>query len=228
VSAISGGQQQRVALARALAPEPRVLLLDEPLSNLDPSLRERTRRELADFLRGLGITTLLVTHEQEEAFELGQRVALLHGGRLDQVGTPEELYRAPATRFAAGFVGRGGFLPVEVLGEEGGRARVGGPVLPGGTATVERVDPLPTGARGEVLIRPEALELAPAGAPGTLAGTVVARRFGGAHSWVVVRAADAEVEVLIAGEAAPRLGEPVAVRLRPGAALRLYRAGEPA
>ncbi|MBP9146723.1 MAG: ABC transporter ATP-binding protein, partial [Thermoanaerobaculia bacterium] len=96
ISEISGGQQQRVALARALAPEPRVLLLDEPLSNLDPTLRERTRRELSATLRRIGITTLLVTHEQEEAFDLGDRVALLQGGRLEQLGTPHELYREPA------------------------------------------------------------------------------------------------------------------------------------
>ena len=86
-----------MALARALAPEPRVLLLDEPLSNLDPSLRERTRRELAATLAAIGITTVLVTHEQDEAFELGERVALLHRGRLEQVAAPADLYRAPAT-----------------------------------------------------------------------------------------------------------------------------------
>ena len=112
-----------MALARALAPEPRVLLLDEPLSNLDPTLRERTRRELAATLRRIGITTLLVTHEQEEAFDLGDRVALLHGGRLEQVGTPHELYRAPATRFVAGFIGRASLLPVTV--EEVGARRRG-------------------------------------------------------------------------------------------------------
>ena len=120
---ISGGQQQRVALARALATEPRVLLLDEPLSNLDPSLRERTRRELAAAVRRVGITTVLVTHEQEEAFDLGDRVAVLHRGRLDQVGTPEELYEQPATRFVATFVGRAAVLPGRVgamaAGEDG-------------------------------------------------------------------------------------------------------------
>jgi ABC-type Fe3+/spermidine/putrescine transport system ATPase subunit len=86
VSALSGGQQQRVAVARALAPAPRVLLLDEPLSNLDPSLRERTRRELKAALRKIGITTIFVTHEQEEAFALGDQVAVLNEGRLEQVG----------------------------------------------------------------------------------------------------------------------------------------------
>ena len=101
VSEISSGQQQRVALARALAPEPRVLLLDEPLSNLDPALRERTRRELKAAVRKVGITTVLVTHEQEEAFHVGDRVAVLADGRLEQVGTAEELYRAAESRFVA-------------------------------------------------------------------------------------------------------------------------------
>ena len=102
IGQLSGGQQQRVALARALAPEPRVLLLDEPLSNLDPTLRERTRREIRDLIHRVGITTVLVTHEQDEAFELGDRVAVMRGGRLEQVGTPDELYGAPANAFVAG------------------------------------------------------------------------------------------------------------------------------
>src|SRR5512146_952736 len=92
VDQLSGGQQQRVALARALAPEPRVLLLDEPLSNLDPALRERTRAELRDLMKRLQITAVFVTHEQDEAFDLGDQVALLHAGRLVQAGTPETLY----------------------------------------------------------------------------------------------------------------------------------------
>ncbi len=106
IDQISGGQQQRVALARALAPRPKLLLLDEPLSNLDPSLRDQTRRQLRSILRAVGITSILVTHEQEEAFELGDRVAVLDGGRIEQVGTPLALYREPETAFVAGFVGR--------------------------------------------------------------------------------------------------------------------------
>src|SRR5207247_3681158 len=96
VQELSGGQQQRVALARALAPEPRVLLLDEPLSNLDPALRERTRRELRQLIKRVGITTVFVTHEQDEAFDLGDRIAALNAGRLEQVGAPDELYERPA------------------------------------------------------------------------------------------------------------------------------------
>src|SRR5206468_1192459 len=113
---LSGGQQQRVALARALAPEPRVLLLDEPLSNLDPALRERTRRELRALITRVGITTIFVTHEQEAAFDLGDRVAVLNQGRLEQVGTADELYERPATLFVAAFVGRANVVgdPVHV------------------------------------------------------------------------------------------------------------------
>src|SRR4030095_15310688 len=123
VGEISGGQQQRVALARALAPEPRVLLLDEPLSNLDPTLRERTRRELKRAIQRVGITTVLVTHEQEEAFHLGDRIAVLQGGVLHQVGTPEDLYERPAPRFVATFVGRASVLPAVFEGN--GAVRVG-------------------------------------------------------------------------------------------------------
>ncbi len=120
VTALSGGQQQRVALARSLAPEPRVLLLDEPLSNLDPTLRERTRHELREAIARVGITTVFVTHEQEEAFDLGDRVAVLNRGRLEQVGTPDELYDRPASAFVAAFVGRANVLPGEALGEPAG------------------------------------------------------------------------------------------------------------
>ncbi len=225
VAEISGGQQQRVALARALAPEPRVLLLDEPLSNLDPSLRERTRRELAATLREVGITTLLVTHEQEEAFELGHRVALLHGGRLEQVGPPRELYGAPATRFAAGFVGRASFVEVRVEAVSGGRATVAG-ALPGGRLEVELAAPVAAGERGELMLRPEHLRLAPAGQSAPVApGRVLSARFAGAATYVVVAlTAGGEIEVATA-EAPPAEGEPVAVAMAPGARPRLFRAG---
>jgi iron(III) transport system ATP-binding protein len=102
---LSGGQQQRVALARALAPRPGVLLLDEPFSNLDTTLRLQVRSEMHRLLVDLGVTTIFVTHDQEEAFVLGDRVAVLHDGRLAQVGTPDDLYRRPADRWVATFVG---------------------------------------------------------------------------------------------------------------------------
>ncbi|HEU0013103.1 MAG TPA: ABC transporter ATP-binding protein, partial [Longimicrobium sp.] len=122
VQQLSGGQQQRVALARALAPEPPLLLLDEPLSNLDAALRERTRDELRALLKQLGMTAVFVTHDQEEAFALSDRVAVLDRGRLQQVGSPEELYAAPANAFVASFLGRANFLPATVEGADGALA----------------------------------------------------------------------------------------------------------
>jgi ABC-type Fe3+/spermidine/putrescine transport system ATPase subunit len=181
VAELSGGQQQRVALARSLAPEPRVLLLDEPLSNLDPALRERTRQELRLAIRRVGITTVFVTHEQEEAFDLGDRVAVLHAGRLDQIGTPDELYDAPATPFVARFIGRVN----EVPGERAGGA-------PGTTA----------------LVRPEALRLVrDAAAP--LAGVVTERRFVGDRAYFVVEAADGSSFEVLAPHGAAAAGDTV-------------------
>ena len=117
VQSLSGGEQQRVALARALVIEPRVLLLDEPLSNLDPTLRQTTRDELRATLRRSGVTALFVTHDQEDAFAVADRIAMLSRGRLLQVGTPEELYHSPATREVAEFVGRATLLPAELMSD---------------------------------------------------------------------------------------------------------------
>ena len=108
---LSGGQQQRVALARALAPEPAVILLDEPWSNIDPLLRSSMRDELAAILRAIAVTVLLVTHEREEAFSIADRIALMHAGTIVQAGAPEQIYYSPATRWAAEFVGAANFLP---------------------------------------------------------------------------------------------------------------------
>jgi ABC-type Fe3+/spermidine/putrescine transport system ATPase subunit len=183
IGQLSGGQQQRVALARALAPEPRVLLLDEPLSNLDPSLRERTRRELRELIRRVGITTVFVTHEQDEAFDLGDRVAVLRAGHLEQVGTPEDLYAMPSNEFVAEFVGRSSSIPVTVLG----------PTDRGVKVAVEGVEweltdgAAPSPLRGPALmvVRPEALRLL-SPAPGAINGIVAERRFTGSSSLFTV------------------------------------------
>ena len=232
IGEISGGQQQRVALARALAPEPRVLLLDEPLSNLDPTLRERTRRELAATLRRIGITTLLVTHEQEEAFDLGDRVALLHQGRLEQLGTPHELYREPATRFVAGFIGRGSLVPVTVIdvGPEGrdgsSPTTVGGPALAPGVTLSLASRGFGKGEKADLWLRPEMLELATADeSTSPFTGAVLSARFSGPVSYLTIRlGAGEELEMMHAGEV-PRVGTSVALRLRAGAAPRLYPPG---
>ena len=181
VQELSGGQQQRVALARALAPEPRVLLLDEPLSNLDPALRERTRRELRQLIQRVGITTVFVTHEQEEAFDLGDRIAVLNRGRLEQVGAAEELYERPASLFVATFVGRANVL-------RGAAARAFG------------------GKDGQVVVvRPEALRFAELGLP----GVVRERRYTGALAFYLVEGEHGERLELQAGPAAARVGDRV-------------------
>ncbi len=193
VSELSGGQQQRVALARALAPEPRVLLLDEPLSNLDPALRERTRRELREVIRRIGITTVLVTHEQDEAFELGDRIALLRRGRLEQVGTPDELYMRPMTPFTASFLGRASRVLVEVEQGVSGvyRLRVAGGLWV--TSTPHDVAGVTSGPAA-LYVRPEALRLAD-GAD-AVPGVVTAVRFIGSAVLASVRLGDGtEVDV---------------------------------
>lgn len=216
---ISGGQQQRVALARALAPEPRVLLLDEPLSNLDPTLRERTRRELRLAIQRVGITTVLVTHEQEEAFHLGDRVAVLQGGVLHQVGTPEDLYERPATRFVATFVGRASVLP-GVL--EGDGVTIGSARWTG--ARSSELDGAQAGTPVDLIARPESLAFRSSGDPAALAGKVVERRYAGPVTYYQVElAVGREVEVL-APSGAVAVGETVHVGLDPsGPAPRIFR-----
>lgn len=181
IGELSGGQQQRVALARALAPEPRVLLLDEPLSNLDPALRERTRRELREVIRRIGITTVLVTHEQDEAFELGDRVALLRAGRLEQLGTPAQLYGRPATPFVASFIGRASPVPVIVERGVTGVVRLR---LPGGglwTLSPEQETGREIEGPATLYARPEALRFA-TGIDGAAEGVITSQRFAGASS----------------------------------------------
>jgi ABC-type Fe3+/spermidine/putrescine transport system ATPase subunit len=202
IAQLSGGQQQRVALARALAPEPRVLLLDEPLSNLDPTLRERTRREIRDVIHRVGITTVLVTHEQDEAFELGDRVAVLRGGRLEQVGTPDELYGAPANVFVAGFVGRSTSAEVTVLGASARGIRV---AVEGVEWDVDATPgvPMPAAGRAVMLVRPEALRLTPPD-PGAIPATVTSRRFVGPSAVYTVRTdGGAVLEVVAPPQAVP-------------------------
>jgi len=146
---LSGGQQQRVALARALVVEPEVLLLDEPLSNLDAKLRLRVREELRDLQRRLGQTTVYVTHDQEEALALSDRIAVMDGGRVLQVGTPEEIYFRPRSRFVAEFVGLANLLEGEVVAP--GRVRTAcGELLVEGCEVSGRV---------LLMVRPEAIRL---------------------------------------------------------------------
>jgi ABC-type Fe3+/spermidine/putrescine transport system ATPase subunit len=192
VHELSGGQQQRVALARALAPEPRVLLLDEPLSNLDPALRERTRRELRQLIKRVGITTVFVTHEQEEAFDLGDRVAVLNAGRLEQTGAPDELYERPASLFVATFVGRANVFR-GAAARALARGKDGGDVI--------------------VVVRPERLRFADAGGGGRggLAGVVRERRYTGAAAFFLVETDIGERFEVLAQPDAATVGDRVVV-----------------
>jgi putative spermidine/putrescine transport system ATP-binding protein len=151
---LSGGQQQRVALARALAPKPRVLLLDEPLSALDAKIRVSLRTEIREIQRQLGITTIFVTHDQEEALSISDRVVVMNAGIADQVGTPFEIYNRPATRFVAGFVGTLNTFEATVTDAAKGIIRLG-------TATIALNEPLSarTGSTISVALRPEAAQI---------------------------------------------------------------------
>ncbi|MHC4946774.1 MAG: ABC transporter ATP-binding protein [Planctomycetota bacterium] len=163
---LSGGQQQRVALARALVVRPRVLLLDEPLSNLDAPLREEMREEVRRICRRAGITSVYVTHDRVEALAVADEIALLRDGRVEQVGAPRELYDRPVNRFAASFLGDTNLLPAVVAGAEGGAVRLetpAGPLL--STAGMTRT---PKGGNVTCSIRPEAIRTAAPGATGNV------------------------------------------------------------
>ena len=151
---LSGGQQQRVALARALAPRPRVLLLDEPLSALDAKVRVSLRTEIREIQKELGITAIFVTHDQEEALSISDRIVVMNGGIAEQVGTPFEVYNRPSTRFVANFVGTLSQIEAEVLNPATGEVRIDGQRQSLGR-------PLPEG-RVTLALRPETLHLGPA------------------------------------------------------------------
>ena len=209
VQALSGGEQQRVALARALVISPRVLLLDEPLSNLDPTLRQTMRDELRTTLRRSGVTALFVTHDQEDAFAVADRIAMLADGRLLQLGTPEELYHTPATREVAEFVGRAALLPAERTGD-GVRVSVGSVAL---AAPARRSNDHGDISHLIAVLRPESLQLVDDDEQPAWEGTVAGRRFAGGHTVYRVRLeSGAVVEVMGDGVGAPE-GATVRVRL---------------
>lgn len=154
---LSGGQQQRVALARALVMEPKVLLMDEPLSNLDAKLREQMRTEIRRIQRELGITSVYVTHDQLEAMTLSDRVVVMNNGIIEQVGTPMDIYRYPRSRFVADFIGRANFVTSEVLGAEDKAPVVsafGKPVR-----LSQREEVYPAGTKVTLVIRPEMIRV---------------------------------------------------------------------
>ncbi|MDQ2688908.1 MAG: ABC transporter ATP-binding protein, partial [Chloroflexota bacterium] len=209
--ALSGGQQQRVALARALAPDPAVILLDEPFSSLDATLRAQLRGEVREILRTAGATAVFVTHDQAEALEISDRVAVMRAGRIEQVSSPDELYLRPVNRFVAGFVGEANLLPGEVRHGEVitlvGRFRAGG-------------GSLADGVRAEVLLRPEQLHMLPidrlaSGPRPDSVLTVVRRVFHGSQVHHVLRSREGfELEAATPSSATLEVGTEVIAHAR--------------
>ncbi|MFD1513111.1 ABC transporter ATP-binding protein [Halomarina rubra] len=218
---LSGGQRQRVALARALAPSPELLLLDEPMSALDARLRERLRREVRRIQRELGVTTIYVTHDQEEALAVSDRLAVMNDGRIEQVGTPREVYDAPATRFTAAFVGENNLFDGEVLelvdassvrtatdvqGDGGDRPSLARVALDRLDATVTVATDAAVGERVAFSVRPESFTLDSEAGPAptnALAGRVRETEFLGTATRLTLDCGEATLVVRVAADATP-------------------------
>ena len=217
VHQISGGEQQRVAVARALAVRPRVLLMDEPLSALDARLRDDLRAELARLLRELALTTVYVTHDQAEAMSLGHELIVMNQGRIEQAGTSQEIYRAPASPFVAGFIGAANVFPqAERLSD--GAVRLPFATLPGNGATA----PGPCWA----MLRPESFEVAREGERADFTAQVENAFFLGAQTRLQLRAGATPLTAEFPAGLALDPAGTLRLRVRPGA---LYaRSAEPA
>lgn len=220
---MSGGQQQRVALGRALAPQPEVLLLDEPFSNLDPKLREQVRRDVIGILKASQTTAIFVTHDQEEALFVGDVVAVMNDGRVEQTGSPEEIFHHPVTKFVAQFIGMVDFLPAN---HDSGRlnTEVGSIEWPGEWPELQAEALAGVNSDGnsplEVMVRPDCLDCRPA-ADGT--GVVIDREFRGAfYLYRVQLPSGAMVRCLLSHTAEFELGASVSVSLREGHHLRPF------
>ncbi|WP_181685168.1 ABC transporter ATP-binding protein [Halorhabdus salina] len=204
---LSGGQRQRVALARSLAPEPAVLLLDEPFSNLDVGLREEMRREVRQIIKETGVTAVSVTHDQEEALSISDRVAVIDDGHVEQIGRPEVVFQQPESRFVAEFLGQAGFVS--------GTFAEGCVETPLGCLDADRIEGLDTeyeGAAVDVLVRPDDIRAVPADPAGTN-GRIVDRQYTG-PSFVYTVELDSGALVHCEHNHAEELGMDKRVRVR--------------
>ena len=220
---LSGGQQQRVALARALAPHPKVLLLDEPLSALDLKLRQEMRMELKNLQRQTGITFVFVTHDQVEALTMSDRIAVMSMGRLQQEGTPRRIYEHPLNRFVADFIGESNFVPSTItrLGQEGARCTLG----PGTTLCTEAPPGKTEGDAVTLAIRPEKIRIDAVGSTaGALPGRIEACVYIGTDTNYRVHLEGGDVRLMVRGRNATTgetrfaVGTSVAVEVTAGAA----------
>jgi iron(III) transport system ATP-binding protein len=213
---LSGGQQQRVALARALAPEPTLVLLDEPFSSLDVELRERLGHEVRAILKALNATALLVTHDQQEAFTVADMVGVMRDGTLEQWDAPYELYHRPATRFVADFIGQGAFIAGEVVGEGAVQTEVG----------IVRADgrgEWRAGRRVDLLLRPDDVIHDDAS---SLRAEVCHRAFRGAEFLYTLRLqSGAHVLSLVPSHHDHAVGEQIGIRIEPDHVVAFEREG---
>ena len=222
---LSGGMQQRVALARALVYEPRVLLLDEPLAALDKKLREEMRSELREIQRAVGITTIFVTHDQAEALGLSDRIAVMHRGRIEQLGTPREIYERPATRFVAEFIGASTVLRGHATAAD--RVTLAG----GETLRVLGLAGLRAGEAVELAIRPERIRLTGGAGENVMDGRVTGVVYQGVQTELIVEIGGGQRLLVFVAEPAPAalaVGHALRLHLPPDAFMRPGPAGEEA
>lgn len=208
-SQLSGGQQQRVALARALVMEPKVLLLDEPLSNLDAKLRETMRFEIKELQRRMQVTIIYVTHDQGEALAMSDRVVVMEKGRIAQVGTPRDIYERPASSFVADFIGLTNLLPCTVLSQEQERARVR--LELGGGCEIVGTAAQPITGEAVVSVRPEQIALTSEAGP--LSGVVSRRTYMGDRIDYAIKVGDRDVRVSTLTDSTFGVGDTVGLKL---------------
>ena len=215
-SMLSGGQRQRVAIARAVVLEPDVLLLDEPLGALDLKLRQQMQRELKELQTRLGITFIYITHDQEEALNMSDRIAIMNNGAFEQVGAPEDIYERPATRFAAQFIGQGSLFEGEIMSVENGIASI---KLAFGDALAASANALTHGAKAAVSVHAERVNISTAPAAGfNIRAEIIAHRYAGSALRTELRLSDGGELVassLCAASDLPRAGETVYVHWDP-------------
>ena len=213
---LSGGQQQRVALARALAPRPKVLLLDEPLSALDLKLRQAVRLQLKEIQRNTGIAFIFVTHDQEEALTMSDRIAVMSNGYVQQIGTPKEIYEAPVNHFVAEFIGETNLLDVDILSVTDGVAQVS--LLNGKTLSCQAPEKVSTG-KGHLSIRPERISICPS-EQSDLQGVVKGQVYLGTDTQIQVELTDGKDMTLriqnTTALALPNVGDNIGLKLETG------------